>query len=47
MGHGKDIMAKDIVQARNASEAKRLGKRVIAIRVLGNKQFDLITDNTQ
>ena len=34
MSHRKVSMAKDIIQARNAYEAKRLGKRVITERVL-------------
>ena len=29
MSHGKVNVAKDIIQARNACEAKRLGRRVI------------------
>ena len=42
MSHGKVSMAKDIIQARNACEAKRLGKRIITERVWETERLEVM-----
>ena len=42
MSHGKVNVAKDIIQARNACEAKRLGKRVITERVWETERLEVM-----